>query len=59
VVLPLWFQRARFGTVLLANSRPLRLTGDRVEPLELLADHAAAVLGPMLATNGPMASDPH
>jgi len=45
VVLPLWAQRERFGTVLLAHSKPLRLTGDRVEPLELLADHAAAVLG--------------
>ncbi len=48
VVLPLWAQRHRFGTVLLAHSRPLRLTGDRVEPLELLADHAAAVLEPVL-----------
>ncbi len=47
VVLPLWAQRHRFGTVVLAHSRPLRLTGDRVEPLELLADHAAAVLEPM------------
>ncbi len=46
VVLPLWTQRQRLGTVVLAHSRPLRLTGDRVEPLELLADHAAAVLGP-------------
>jgi EAL domain-containing protein (putative c-di-GMP-specific phosphodiesterase class I)/putative methionine-R-sulfoxide reductase with GAF domain len=46
VVLPLWSQRRRFGTVLLAHSKPLRLTGDRVEPLELLADHVAAVLGP-------------
>jgi EAL domain-containing protein (putative c-di-GMP-specific phosphodiesterase class I)/putative methionine-R-sulfoxide reductase with GAF domain len=48
VVLPLWTQRKRFGTVILAHSRPLRLTGDRVEPLELLADHVAAVLGTML-----------
>jgi hypothetical protein len=47
VVLPMWARRERFGTILLANSRPLRLTGDRVEPLELLADHVAAVLGPM------------
>ena len=45
VVLPLWAQRERLGTVLLAHSKPLRLTGDRVEPLELLADHVAAVLG--------------
>jgi GAF domain-containing protein len=48
VVLPLWAHGQRLGTVLLAHSRPLRLTGDRVEPLELLADHAAAVLGPAL-----------
>ena len=48
VVLPLWAQGQRLGTVLLAHSRPLRLTGDRVEPLELLADHAAAVLGPVV-----------
>lgn len=47
VVLPLWAQRKRFGTIVLAHSRPLRLTGDRVEPLELLADHIAAVLEPM------------
>ena len=46
VILPLWSQRKRFGTVVLAHSRPLRLTGDRVEPLELLADHVAAVLDP-------------
>ncbi len=48
VVLPLWAQRKRLGTVVLAHSRPLRLTGDRVEPLELLADHVAAVLGSVL-----------
>ena len=51
VVLPLWAMRKRFGTILLAHSRPLRLTGDRVEPLELLADHAAAVLRPTPSTN--------
>ncbi len=45
VVLPLWAQRERFGTLIVAHSRPLQLTGDRVEPLELLADHVAAVLG--------------
>ena len=50
VVLPLWAHRERFGTVVLAHSRPLRLTGDRVEPLELLADHVAAVLEPMLGS---------
>jgi EAL domain-containing protein (putative c-di-GMP-specific phosphodiesterase class I) len=53
VVLPLWAQRKRFGTVLLANSRPLRLTADRVEPLELLADHVAAVLSPMFQVKSP------
>jgi GAF domain-containing protein len=52
VVLPLWAQRQRFGTVVLAHSKPLRLTGDRVEPLEILADHAAAVLGPLLPAGG-------
>ena len=56
VVLPLWAQRKRFGTLLLAHSRPLRLTGDRVEPLELLADHVAAVLGPSLLTERPKIS---
>jgi EAL domain-containing protein (putative c-di-GMP-specific phosphodiesterase class I)/putative methionine-R-sulfoxide reductase with GAF domain len=50
VVLPLWAHRERFGTVILAHSRPLRLTGDRVEPLELLADHVAAVLEPALGS---------
>jgi EAL domain-containing protein (putative c-di-GMP-specific phosphodiesterase class I)/putative methionine-R-sulfoxide reductase with GAF domain len=44
LLLPLWAQRKRLGTVILAHSRPLRLSGDQVEPLELLADHAAAVL---------------
>jgi EAL domain-containing protein (putative c-di-GMP-specific phosphodiesterase class I)/putative methionine-R-sulfoxide reductase with GAF domain len=48
LVLPLWVQRERFGTLVVAHSRPMRLTGDQVEPLELLADHAAAVLGSML-----------
>jgi GAF domain-containing protein len=48
LVLPLWVQRQRFGTLVVAHSRPMRLTGDQVEPLELLADHAAAVLGSML-----------
>jgi GAF domain-containing protein len=58
VVLPLWAQRERFGTVLLAHSKPLRLTGDRVEPLELLADHAAAVLGGTPPANNPSANHP-
>jgi EAL domain-containing protein (putative c-di-GMP-specific phosphodiesterase class I)/putative methionine-R-sulfoxide reductase with GAF domain len=59
VVLPLWTQRKRFGTVILAHSRPLRLTGDRVEPLELLADHVAAVLGPTVSAHDPSSSNGH
>lgn len=51
VVLPLWAQRRRLGTAILAHSKPQRLTGDRVEPLELLADNVAAVLGAMLLTD--------
>ena len=51
VVLPLWAQGRRLGTVVLAHSRPLRLTGDRVEPLELLADHVAAVLEPVVVAD--------
>ena len=34
----------RLGTVLLAHSRPRALSGEDVEPLELLAGHLAAVL---------------
>lgn len=56
VVLPLWAQRQRFGTLIVAHSRPLQLTGDRVEPLELLADHAAAVLQTWLAADEPAAA---
>ncbi len=56
VVLPLWAQRKRLGTVVLAHSRPLRLTGDRVEPLELLADHVAAVLGSVLPADASASS---
>lgn len=52
VVLPLWAQRKRFGIILLAHSRPMQLKGDNVEPLELLADHVAAVLEPMIRTSG-------
>ena len=53
VILPLWAHRQRFGTIVLAHSRPLRLTGDRVEPLELLADHAAAVLAATVPAAAP------
>jgi transcriptional regulator with GAF, ATPase, and Fis domain len=48
VILPLWARHMRFGTLVLAHSRPTRLSADRVEPLELLADHIASVLVPML-----------
>jgi len=58
VILPLWAQRKRVGTVVLAHSRPLRLTGDRVEPLELLADHVAAVLGSMSPAHRPTWAKP-
>ena len=53
VVLPLWARRKRFGILVLAHSRPMRLTGDRIEPLELLADHVAAVLDPRLRQAAP------
>jgi EAL domain-containing protein (putative c-di-GMP-specific phosphodiesterase class I)/putative methionine-R-sulfoxide reductase with GAF domain len=44
VILPLWSQRTRLGTVILANSRPVQLNSEEVRPLETLADHAAATL---------------
>ena len=44
VVLPLWAQRERSGSVILAHSRPLQLTGEEVRPLETLADHVASAL---------------
>jgi EAL domain-containing protein (putative c-di-GMP-specific phosphodiesterase class I)/putative methionine-R-sulfoxide reductase with GAF domain len=43
-VLPLWARRQRLGTLIFAHSKPLRLTGDEIEPLEMLADSAAALL---------------
>jgi EAL domain-containing protein (putative c-di-GMP-specific phosphodiesterase class I)/putative methionine-R-sulfoxide reductase with GAF domain len=43
-VLPFWARRQRLGTLIFAHSRPLRLTGDDIEPLEMLADTAAALL---------------
>ena len=48
IVLPLWARRVRFGAVVLAHSWPTHINVDRVEPLELLADHIASLLGPML-----------
>ena len=44
VVLPLWAQRTRLGSVVLAHSRPLQLSGEEVRPLETLADHVASAL---------------
>jgi EAL domain-containing protein (putative c-di-GMP-specific phosphodiesterase class I)/putative methionine-R-sulfoxide reductase with GAF domain len=44
VVLPLWVRRRRLGTLIFAHSKPLRLTGDEIEPLEMLADIVAATL---------------
>jgi putative methionine-R-sulfoxide reductase with GAF domain len=44
LVLPLWVQHRRIGTVVLAHSKPMGLDGPKVEPLEFLADHVAAVL---------------
>jgi EAL domain-containing protein (putative c-di-GMP-specific phosphodiesterase class I) len=46
VVLPLWAQRTRLGSVVLAHSRPLQLSGEEVRPLETLADHVASALAP-------------
>jgi putative methionine-R-sulfoxide reductase with GAF domain len=43
-VLPLGAHRQRLGILIFAHSRPLRLTGDDIEPLEMLADTAAALL---------------
>ena len=44
VVLPLWAQRSRLGTAVLAHSRPLQMTSEEVRPLETLADHVASAL---------------
>jgi EAL domain-containing protein (putative c-di-GMP-specific phosphodiesterase class I) len=44
MVLPLWAQRQRLGSVVLAHSRPLQLSGEEVRPLETLADHVASAL---------------
>lgn len=43
-ILPLWTANASLGAVVLAHSRPMRLTAEVVEPLELLAGQAAATL---------------
>jgi putative methionine-R-sulfoxide reductase with GAF domain len=44
VVLPLWAQRSRVGSVVLAHSRPLPLDSEEVRSLETLADHLASAL---------------
>jgi EAL domain-containing protein (putative c-di-GMP-specific phosphodiesterase class I)/putative methionine-R-sulfoxide reductase with GAF domain len=44
VVLPLWAQRARVGSVVLAHSRPVQLSSEEIRPLEMLADHVASAL---------------
>jgi hypothetical protein len=44
VVLPLWAQRTRVGSVVLAHSRPVQLSSEEIRPLEMLADHVAAAV---------------
>jgi diguanylate cyclase (GGDEF)-like protein len=44
ILLPLRANNIRLGTIILAHSRPMHLAADDVEPLELLAGQAAAVL---------------
>jgi GGDEF domain-containing protein len=44
VLLPLRANNVGLGAIVLAHSRPMRLTADLVEPLELLAGQAAATL---------------
>jgi diguanylate cyclase (GGDEF)-like protein len=47
VLLPLRANSVMLGAIVLAHSRPIRLTPDLVEPLELLAGQAAATLNAM------------
>ena len=44
IVLPLRANGDRIGTIVLANTRPRRISADEVEPLELLAAQLAATL---------------
>lgn len=44
VVLPLVAGKERLGVLVLANSRPMRITGMEVEPLEMVAGHFAATI---------------
>jgi EAL domain-containing protein (putative c-di-GMP-specific phosphodiesterase class I)/putative methionine-R-sulfoxide reductase with GAF domain len=54
VVLPLWAQRVRLGSVVLAHSRPLQLSGEEVRALEMLADHLASALASSRHTTLPI-----
>ena len=56
VVLPLWARRRRVGSVVLAHSRPVQLTGEDIRPLEMLADHLASALT-SVGRSGPALSD--
>ena len=58
VVLPLWAQRVRLGSVVLAHSRPLQLDGEEVRPLETLADHVASALASSRHTELPHPARP-
>ena len=57
VVLPLWANRTRVGSAVLAHSRPLQLSGEEVRPLEMLADHVAAVLVSSTPVISPVPTD--
>jgi GAF domain-containing protein len=56
VVLPLWAQRVRLGSVVLAHSRPLQLDGEEIRALETLADHVASALASSRHTKLPLRS---
>jgi EAL domain-containing protein (putative c-di-GMP-specific phosphodiesterase class I)/putative methionine-R-sulfoxide reductase with GAF domain len=58
-VLPLWARRQRLGTLIFAHSKPLRLTGDDIEPLEMLADTVAALLVDHAGSHRLRRSEPH
>jgi putative methionine-R-sulfoxide reductase with GAF domain len=56
VVLPLWAQRVRLGSVVLAHSRPLQLDGEEIRALETLVDHVASALASSRHTKLPIQS---
>ena len=58
-MLPLWARRQRLGTLIFAHSKPLRLTGDDIEPLEMLADTVAALLVDHAGSHRLRRSEPH